>query len=162
MNNLIKPTAITLLTTGLLTACVSPATVPHKTPVVTHPSHHTTTVSHHATTVTLALGQQVFVKDQQLNISFDKVANDSRCPAKVQCIWAGNATVTITAMTTTSRPQTLTLSLGDLRGGLSQTQRFANVIITLDSLTSTAAAPQHSPPSTAALPKVQLTIQPVA
>lgn len=156
MNNLIKPTAIALLTTGLLTACVSSPTLQTGlTPAVTHPNAHTTTVI-------LALGQQVFVKDQQLNISFDKVANDSRCPAKVQCIWAGNATVAITAMTTTSRPQTLTLSLGDLRGGLSQTQRFANVTITLDSLTPTPAAPQHSATSTAALPKVQLTIQPVS
>lgn len=156
MKNSIKPAAIALLTTGLLTACVSaPTKQTSQTPmVVTNPTSHTTTV-------TLALGQQVFVKDQQLNVSFDKIVNDSRCPTGTQCIWAGNATVAVTAMTTTSRPQTLTLSLGDLRGGLAQTQRVADLDITLDSLTPKPAAAQNPATSSATLPKIQLTVKQV-
>ena len=38
-------------------------------------------------TVTLALGQNIFVKEHQLNLTFDKVLNDSRCAITgVQCI----------------------------------------------------------------------------
>lgn len=154
MKNSIKTAAIALLTTGLLTACVSaPTKQTSQTPaVVTNPTSQTTMV-------TLALGQQVFVKDQQLNVSFDKVVNDSRCPTGTQCIWAGNATVAVTAMTTTSRPQTLTLSLGDLRGGLTQTQQVADFDITLESLMPRPAPTQNPTSSSATLPTIQLTIK---
>ena len=40
---------------------------------------------------TLPVGQSVSIKGENLNIKFDKVTNDSRCPTGVQCIWAGEA-----------------------------------------------------------------------
>lgn len=43
----------------------------------------------------LKLGQQVTVQNEGLTIKFKTVVNDSRCPEGAQCIWAGNAKVTI-------------------------------------------------------------------
>ena len=154
MKKIIQTTSIALLTTSLLTACMTAPTLPAKpTPsTVNQPANATRTV-------TLALGQNIFVKEHQLNLTFDKVLNDSRCATGVQCIWAGNATVAVTAMTTASRPQTLNLSIGDLRGDLRQTQRFANMDITLTALSSTPVSNQSAATSKSNLPTITLTIQ---
>ncbi len=42
---------------------------------------------------TLRAGQQVTVKGTRLRIKFVAVEEDSRCPANVTCVWAGNAAV---------------------------------------------------------------------
>ena len=156
MKKTIQTTSIALLTTSLLTACMTAPTLPAKpTPsTVNQPANATGTV-----TVTLALGQNIFVKEHQLNLTFDKVLNDSRCATGVQCIWAGNATVAVTAMTTTARPQTFNLSIGDLRGDLRQTQRFANMDITLTALSSAPMSSQSAATSTSNLPTITLTIK---
>jgi hypothetical protein len=44
---------------------------------------------------TLKLGEQVIIKEAGLNISFNAVAEDSRCPKGVNCIWAGNGRVVV-------------------------------------------------------------------
>ena len=62
-------------------------------------------------------------------------------------------------MTTTARPQTLNLSIGALRGDLRQTQRFANMDITLTALSSTPVSSQSAATSTSNLPTITLTIQ---
>lgn len=154
MKKIIQTTSLVLLTTSLLTACMTAPTLRTKpTPSsVNQPANATRTV-------TLALGQNIFVKEHQLNLTFDKVLNDSRCATGVQCIWAGNATVAVTAMTTTSRPQTLNLSIGDLRGDLRQTQRFANRDITLTALSSAPVSSQSAASSTGNLPTITLTIK---
>lgn len=41
----------------------------------------------------LRAGQQVTLKGQNLRIKFAAVKEDSRCPADVTCVWAGNAAV---------------------------------------------------------------------
>lgn len=45
-------------------------------------------------TVVLVRGQQVVIADQSLTIELVEI-NDSRCPIKVTCIWAGHAAVTL-------------------------------------------------------------------
>lgn len=44
--------------------------------------------------ITLAVGQTG--KFYDLSITLNAIVGDSRCPADVQCIWAGNVTVNIT------------------------------------------------------------------
>lgn len=66
-------------------------------------------------TVRLPEGKNIFIKDKQFNISFNKVVSDNRCPMNARCIWAGDATVEIELMSTTSRPKKFKLSTGDLR-----------------------------------------------
>lgn len=41
----------------------------------------------------LRAGQRVALKGQSLRIKFAAVEDDSRCPADVRCVWAGNAAV---------------------------------------------------------------------
>jgi hypothetical protein len=43
----------------------------------------------------IRFGQQVSIKREGLKISFSSVAEDSRCPTGVQCIWAGNGKIVL-------------------------------------------------------------------
>jgi hypothetical protein len=44
---------------------------------------------------TLGIGQSVIVDDTGLRLSLRGVQNDSRCPVDVQCIWEGDAAVSV-------------------------------------------------------------------
>jgi hypothetical protein len=65
----------------------------------------------------LAPGQAVTVGALSLTVRFDSVTADSRCPASVQCVWAGDGAVHLTVtrsgavrevdLHTTLDPQTL-------------------------------------------------------
>jgi hypothetical protein len=46
----------------------------------------------------LAPGQAAVVDGGALNVTFDKVAEDSRCPSDVQCVWAGDGAVAMTVI----------------------------------------------------------------
>lgn len=65
----------------------------------------------------LGTQQEAFVKGQSradgLNVVVESIA-DSRCPEGVQCIWAGNAQVTL-SLSSGSDTQPLTLCIGDCR-----------------------------------------------
>ncbi len=41
-------------------------------------------------------GQKVEIRESGLEITFNKVIEDSRCPKGVECVWAGNGKVEIT------------------------------------------------------------------
>ena len=43
----------------------------------------------------LELGQAVRIAGTDLNVSFVAVEQDSRCPADVTCVWAGDASVNL-------------------------------------------------------------------
>ena len=46
--------------------------------------------------VEIGVGQSVELPDQDMGISFDRVVDDSRCPANVTCIWAGETVIRLT------------------------------------------------------------------
>ncbi len=46
--------------------------------------------------VEVGLGESVELPDQGIGISFDRVVEDSLCPANVVCIWAGEAVIELT------------------------------------------------------------------
>jgi hypothetical protein len=58
----------------------------------------------------LRAGQQVTVKGEKLRIKFVAVEEDSRCPANVTCIWAGNAAVRLEFSTSRNDRESLTLN----------------------------------------------------
>jgi hypothetical protein len=62
---------------------------------------------------TLDVGQTVSVDDAELSIKFVRVAEDSRCPSDVQCVWAGNGQIEIE---TRDDGQRTTLSLNTMEG----------------------------------------------
>ena len=43
----------------------------------------------------LALGQSAVIRGENLEITFEEVIGDSRCPSDVQCVWEGRATYLI-------------------------------------------------------------------
>jgi len=58
----------------------------------------------------LAPGQPVTISETGLQVQFNAVTEDSRCPAQVQCIWAGRASVELALIAPNVAPETVTLS----------------------------------------------------
>jgi hypothetical protein len=58
------------------------------------------------------IGQWVTIEGERLRVTFDRVAEDSRCPEGVQCVWAGNAKVVLRLSKGRRRSSALTLNTG--------------------------------------------------
>ena len=58
----------------------------------------------------IKVGQQVMIKHEGLKISFSYVAEDSRCPEGVTCVWAGNAKVVLRVSKARRRSATMRLN----------------------------------------------------
>ncbi|MEA2686830.1 MAG: hypothetical protein QOE93_2025 [Actinomycetota bacterium] len=69
----------------------------------------------------IAVGESVAIAGTGLTITYVGVLEDSRCPTGVQCIWAGNATISITLAQPGSPPATVPLNTmeGPTSGGYS-------------------------------------------
>lgn len=61
----------------------------------------------------LSEGENKFLKDYQMNITFKGISEDSRCPEGVNCIWAGVALAQVEVMGTSTRPILLNLASMD-------------------------------------------------
>ena len=46
--------------------------------------------------VTLKPGERAVFEADRVNVRFDKVVSDSRCPKNAQCVWAGEAVIRLT------------------------------------------------------------------
>ena len=58
----------------------------------------------------IKLGQQVSIKHEGLRVSFTLVAEDSRCPEGVECIWAGNGKIVLRLSKQRRRAATMRLN----------------------------------------------------
>lgn len=77
-------------------------------------------------------GENKFLKDSEMNVTFQKVVEDSRCPADVECVWAGVATVDVQLMGTYTRPVNVKLStIDDVKKGYSKYAIFNGYKISL-------------------------------
>ncbi|MXS70608.1 hypothetical protein GSF70_05200 [Flavobacteriaceae bacterium W22] len=61
-------------------------------------------------------GENKFLKEYQMNVTFRGISEDSRCPQGTQCIWSGVAVADIELMSTTSRPVMVRLSTQEVAG----------------------------------------------
>lgn len=61
-------------------------------------------------------GENKFLKEYQMNVTFKGISEDSRCPKDVNCIWAGVAVAQVEVMGTATRPMTLNLASIDNKG----------------------------------------------
>lgn len=61
-------------------------------------------------------GENKFLKEYQMNVTFSTISEDSRCPEGVNCIWAGVAVANVLVMGTSTRPVTLSLATTDNAG----------------------------------------------
>lgn len=66
--------------------------------------------------IVLALGESQPISDTNLVVTFEAVAEDSRCPTGVTCIWAGDAAVRIRIDAPKARPSTYTLHTNERMG----------------------------------------------
>jgi hypothetical protein len=57
-------------------------------------------------------GRKALIKSEGLNINFQEVAEDSRCPENVKCVWAGNAKVVLTLSKAGRPAETVNLNTG--------------------------------------------------
>jgi hypothetical protein len=64
----------------------------------------------------LSVGQEAGTADGKLKIKFVAVAEDSRCPKGVNCIWAGNARVVLEVGKTGGTPSKLELNTNPREG----------------------------------------------
>lgn len=62
--------------------------------------------------VVLRLGQEVTVEGTVLHLAFTRLVDDSRCPANVVCVWAGNAAVKVGIALAMSPAHPLILNTG--------------------------------------------------
>lgn len=85
--------------------------------------------------VSLKEGENKFVKELGMNITFKRIVEDSRCPKDVNCIWEGAATAEIEVMGVETRPMTLKISTVNQGEKYSKVQQFNGYDITLDQLT---------------------------
>lgn len=58
----------------------------------------------------LRAGQSASLKGAGVKVRFASVAEDSRCPLNVQCVWAGNAKVAVVLQRGGGRPTTVELN----------------------------------------------------
>ncbi len=77
-------------------------------------------------------GENKFLKEYEMNVTFKKMTEDSRCPKDVNCIWAGVATAEVELMGVYTRPVILKLStLSDAKKGYSKSQEFNGYTVSL-------------------------------
>lgn len=93
---------LALIATGFITAC---AGTPSNDPTDGPSGSANRNAAALPTSVTLAPGSSIEVTQANLNIRFDSIVTDSRCPTDVQCVWAGEAVAA--------------LSIGQLSGEMS-------------------------------------------
>ena len=79
--------------------------------------------------VVLAPGNTVVVQGTDTAVRFEGVSADSRCPGDATCIWAGDATVRLVAMTTANTSKNYELHTVDLKP-----VRHRDLTIALESL----------------------------
>lgn len=81
-------------------------------------------------------GENKFLQEFQMNVTFKNIAEDSRCPEGTQCVWAGVAVADVEFMSTTSRPMILQLSTAEVKGkDYHKTQSFNGYSISLKEIT---------------------------
>lgn len=77
-------------------------------------------------------GENRFLDEYQMNVTFKGISEDSRCPKDVNCIWTGVAVAEVEVMGTATRPMTLSLASLDNKGrNYHQSADFNGYTITL-------------------------------
>ncbi|WP_336958722.1 hypothetical protein [Chryseobacterium contaminans] len=84
----------------------------------------------------LSEGENKFLPEYKMNITFKGISEDSRCPEGVNCIWAGVALAQVEVMGTSTRPVLLNLASMDFPNkNYHQSAEFNGYTITLQEVT---------------------------
>jgi len=86
-------------------------------------------------------GENKFLKEYEMNVTFKSISEDSRCPEGVACIWAGVAVAQVEVMGTYSRPMVLSLATMDNTGrNYQKSAEFNGYTISLEEVTPSRKA----------------------
>lgn len=78
-------------------------------------------------------GENKFLKEYEMNVTFKGISEDSRCPEGVSCIWAGAAVAQVEVMGTYSRPMVLYLATTENAGrNYRKSQEFNGYTLSLE------------------------------
>ncbi|MGK6342634.1 hypothetical protein ACMGDK_10360 [Chryseobacterium sp. DT-3] len=81
-------------------------------------------------------GENKFLKEYEMNVTFKGISEDSRCPEGVACIWAGVAVAQVEVMGTYTRPVVLSLATSDHTGrNYHKSAEFNGYTISLEEVT---------------------------
>jgi hypothetical protein len=83
---------------------------------------------------TLNGGQDAVLSDQALRLRFTDVLEDSRCPTKVECVWTGQAQISLVVHHAESPPSTVIFNTNPAPGQNVQTTQVDQYTISLKSL----------------------------
>lgn len=61
-------------------------------------------------------GENKFLKEYEMNVTFKGISEDSRCPEGVNCMWAGVAVAQIEVMGLATRPMTVNIATTENAG----------------------------------------------
>ncbi|MDQ0593245.1 hypothetical protein QFZ37_001614 [Chryseobacterium ginsenosidimutans] len=109
---------ISILSLGLLFLinCNAQKETKTSTKVNVEKTENTKTANKDGEIIYLNEGENKFLKEYQMNVTFKGISEDSRCPKDVTCIWAGVAVAQVEVMGTATRPMTLNLASMDNKG----------------------------------------------
>lgn len=108
-----------IFTLGLLTLSGCNAQKKGKTSTktsATTQTKDTKTMEQEGNTLYFNEGENRFLKEYQMNVTFKAISEDSRCPEGVNCVWAGVAVADVEVMGTATRPVTLRLATTENAG----------------------------------------------
>lgn len=81
-------------------------------------------------------GENKFLKEYEMNVTFKGISEDSRCPEGVNCMWAGVAVAQIEVMGLATRPMTVNIATTENAGrNYHQSAAFNGAIISLQEVT---------------------------
>jgi len=123
-----------LLSLGLLTLASCNAQKETKTSAVT--ANKDSSMNKENNIVYLNEGENKFLKEYDMNVTFKSIAEDSRCPKGVNCIWAGVAIAQVEVMGVATRPMVLNLATEENEGRKHQrSSSFNGYTVTLAEVT---------------------------
>jgi hypothetical protein len=95
---------------------------------------------------TLHGGQEATLSDQDLRVRFDDVLEDSRCPTEVECVWTGQARITVSVQQHESDPTTVEFNTNPAPGQTRESTLVGAYTIELQSLEPYPRTPDESIP----------------
>lgn len=104
---------------GLLTLASCNAQKETKTSTKTSVATHTKEIkpmSKEGNVIYFEEGENKFLKEYEMNVTFKGISEDSRCPEGVNCVWAGVAVAQIEVMGLATRPMTVSIATTENAG----------------------------------------------
>jgi hypothetical protein len=95
-------------------------------------------------TFSLSGGQEAVIRSEHLRLRFTDVPEDSRCPSQVECVWTGEARITVLVEQAGREPTTAEFNTNPAPGQNAQTAQVGRYTIALTALDPYPQTPEQS------------------